>query len=131
MKIVSLILCIVLFIISIGSINKHRKKNPDSIAESSFKGKLLLFICTLLPFITLIISVSTLFDLKWYWSLIISFIGIFFLQDGLSTLYCSIFGYKTKPHLSLFEGKMVRYNMQIVDAVITFVIGLILLLVTI
>ena len=109
--------------------NKHRAKNSDSMMESSTNGKLLLSFLTLLPFIMLVISVSTLFDLRWYWSLIISFVGTILLWDVLSWLYSSVFGVKTKPTLSLLELKYVRYNLHIIDALITCALGVILYLI--
>jgi hypothetical protein len=123
-----LILSAILFLISFGSILKHRVENPDSIMEGFLLGKQLLFLCVLLPLIMLFISINSLSDLKWYWNLIIVWVITGF-KDIFSTLYSIFFGYKSKPTLDLIAGGMVRYNIYIIDALITFVLGLILFLI--
>jgi len=119
----------VLFLISIGSMSIHRTKNADAMIENSFGGKLLLTVFSLIPFVFLTIVISNIGNLKWYWSFIISIIIIFMLSGILTDIYSSILGYKSKPSLSLRAGGHVRYNLHIFDAIITFVLGLILYIV--
>lgn len=59
-----LIISIILFLISIGSMGIHRTKNTDSLIENSNKGQFLLSILTLLPFVLMVISIVLLFGIK-------------------------------------------------------------------
>ena len=120
---------VILFIMSIGSMNKHRAKNSDSMMENSINGNIILSLFTLLPFIMLVITVNKILDFKWYWNLIISFVISALTWDTLSSIYSSLFGYKSKPSMSLQAGGYVRHNIYIIDALITFGLGLIIYLI--
>jgi len=116
-------LSLILFLISIGSINLHRAKNPDTIIENSTIGKLIMTVSLTLPFVLLIFTVSEIWGYKWYWNILISIILTFLLSSILTVFYSIIIGYKTKPQISFFEGGNFRYKIHIIDSIITFVVG--------
>lgn len=120
------IIILILFIISQGSIAIHRLKNADAISEHTMSG--FLVILTFLPLLMIVLSLIYLMDLKWYWSTIFSFLLTRLFSVSLAEIYSSIFGYKSKPQLSLRAGGMVKHNLHIVDFFITFFLGLILFL---
>lgn len=120
-----LYLSLLLFLISIGSMSLQRTKNPDAMIENSSNGMFLMTIGSILPFVMLLLTISELWELKWYWNILISIILTFMLSRFLAGFYSSILGYKTKPQLSLLEGGYIRHNIHIIDAIITFVIGMI------
>lgn len=120
-----LYLSLLLFLISIGSMSLQRTKNPDAMIENSSNGMFLMTIGSILPFVMLLLTISELWELKWYWNILISIILTFMLSSFLARFYSSILGYKTKPQLSLLEGGYIRHNIHIIDAIITFVIGMI------
>lgn len=74
----------------------------------------------------LFFTLSEIWELKWFWNILISIVLVFVLSNILAGFYSSILGYKTKPHLSLLQGGYVRNNIHIVDALITFTIGVII-----
>jgi len=117
-----LYLSLLLFLISIGSMILQRAKNPDALIEGSLNGKLLITLGSFLPFIMLFFTIRELWELKWYWNILISIILTYVLSRLLAKFYSSILGYKTKPQPPLY----VRYNMHIIDAIITFAVGLII-----
>lgn len=121
-----LYISILLFLISIGSMSLQRAKNPDAMVENSSSGMFLMTLGSVLPFIMLFFTVNELWELKWYWNVLISIGLTFLLSQILASLYCSILGYKTKPQFSLLQGGYVRHNIHIIDAIITFVIGIII-----
>jgi multisubunit Na+/H+ antiporter MnhG subunit len=123
-----LIISIIFFLISIGSMGIHRTKNSDSLIENSSKGQFLLSILTLLPFTLIVTSIVLLLGLKWYWSMIIAFILNKIISQFLANIYFSLIGYKTKPKFSLIAGGYVKQNMHIVDYLITLFIGALILL---
>ena len=108
----------------------HRGRNQDAAMESSINGKLLLLFFTLLPFVMLVVSISTLLDLKWYWSLIISIVVAILFGKLFATLYSSVFGYKQKMDKIVLD--LGGYpNLHIVDALITFILGVLLYIICI
>ncbi len=121
-----LIICAILFIISTGSMIKQRKKNPDAMIEKRSGAWLFMALLTLIPFIMLILVFSHLFNIKWYWSLIVSFIIFMLTSSILSSIYAAFLGIKTKPTLSIIQGRYIRYNFHMIDAVITLGLGLFL-----
>lgn len=125
-----LYISIILFLISIGSMSLQRAKNPDAMIENSSSGMLIMTITSILPFTMLFLTISEIWELKWYWNILISIILTFVLSNILANLYSSILGYKTKPQLSLVQGGYVRHNIHIVDAIITFAVGLIIYFIT-
>jgi len=124
-----LYVCLLLFLISIGSIRLQIEKNPDAIIMFSVSGKLLLIFFTIIELIMIVITVCSITALHWFWSLIISILGALFLSNFLATFYSSILGVKSKPTLSLMTGTYVRYNIHAIDAIITFIVGFILYLI--
>lgn len=123
-----LILSAIFFIISIGSILRQRELNADAIINTSVSGRLFLMALPLASFILLIICVAKITTLRWFWNIPIAFVIHIVLWNFLTDIYSSSVGAKTKPQLSLFEGKMVRYNNYFIDAIITFGLGIIIFL---
>ncbi len=138
-EIIILVLSIVLFIISMGSVNNHKARNSDieyagvcsdMNLPKSFSYNSVLSFFTLLIFTMLFISVNTLFDLKWYWNLLIAF-AISGFRDVFSLVYRLKFGYSSKSYPSLLGSGVRRCNMPLIDALITFILGIILYLISI
>ena len=120
------IISLVLFLISIGSIRLQRTKNPDAMIEFSMGGNLLLSVLPLFAFVMVILNLNNITNIKWYWNFIIAILFNFPLSVLLANIYSSFLGYKSKPSLSLITFDYVKHNLHIIDAIITFVIGLIL-----
>ena len=76
-----LYLSLLLFLVSIGSMSLQRAKNPDAMIENSSNGMLLMTIGSILPFIMLYFTISELWELKWYWNILISIILTFILSN--------------------------------------------------
>ncbi len=130
MKIIYLpIISIVLFLISIGSMRIHRIKNADAMIESSIIGKSLLSGVSLLSFIMLFLSVENINHANWYWNFGISILLTFLLSEIFARVYSSVIGFKSKPSLSINAGGYVRHNVNIIDAIITFIAALLLFLI--
>ncbi len=117
---------IILFLISIGSMRIHRIKNADAMIESSIIGKSLLSMVSLLSFIMLFFTVENINHSKWYWNFGISILLTLFLSEMLANIYSSVLGIKSKPSMSIRTGGYVRHNINIIDAIITLIVGLIL-----
>lgn len=123
------IIITVLFLISIGSMRIHRVKNADAMIESSIIGKSLLSMVSLLSFIMLFFTVENINNSKWYWNFGISILLTLFLSEMLANIYSSILGIKSKPSMSIRTGGYVRHNINIIDAIITLIVGLILFII--
>jgi len=119
----------VLFLISIGSMRIHRVKNADAMIESSIIGKSLLSMVSLLSFIMLFFTVENINNSKWYWNFGISILLTLFLSEMLANIYSSVLGIKSKPSMSIRTGGYVRHNINIIDAIITLIVGLILFII--
>ena len=119
----------VLFLISIGSMRIHRVKNADAMIESSIIGKSLLSMVSLLSFIMLFFTVENINHFKWYWNFGISILLTLFLSEMLANIYSSVLGIKSKPSMSIRTGGYVRHNINIIDAIITLIVGLILFII--
>jgi len=120
-------LIVALLLISIGSMRFYWVQNDEAPIEYSMIGKLLLQLLPVISFIFLTILISNIGDLKWYWSLIISILAVLVLSNIFANIYSSsILGVKTKPQISLRAGGIVRYHVHIINAIITFALGLIL-----
>jgi hypothetical protein len=120
---------IILFLISIGSMRIHRIKNADAMIESSRIGKSLLSAVSLLSFIMLFFTIENINHSKWYWNFGISILLTLFLSEMLANIYSSVFGIKSKPSMSIRTGGYVRHNINIIDAIITLIVGLILFII--
>lgn len=120
---------IILFLISIGSMRIHRIKNADAMIESSRIGKSLLSLVSLLSFIMLFFTVENINHSKWYWNFGISILLTLFLSEMLANIYSSVLGIKSKPSMSIRTGGYVRHNINIIDAIITLIVGLILFII--
>lgn len=118
-----------LFVICIGSITMQRVKNPDAAIEFTLLGKLILSLMPMIAFVFLVITMSKIVNLKWYWSILVSFITYLFTWRFLTRNYCLFFGIKTKPFFSFTEGKMIRANVHLEDAILTLVVGVVMLLI--
>jgi len=117
---------IILFLISIGSMRIHRIKNADAMIESSRIGKLLLSMVSLLSFMLLFFNVENINHSKWYWNFGISILLTLFLSEMLANIYSSVLGIKSKPSMSIRTGGYVKHNINIIDAIITLIGGIIL-----
>ena len=104
----------------------HRMKNADAMIESSIIGKSLLSMVSLLSFIMLFFTVENINHSKWYWNFGISILLTLFLSEMLANIYSSVLGIKSKPSMSIRTGGYVRHNINIIDAIITLTVGLIL-----
>ncbi len=124
------IVSVVLFLISIGSMRIHRLKNADAMIESSRIGKSLLSAVSLLSFIMLFFTVENINQFKWYWNFGISILLTLFLSEMLANIYSSLLGIKSKPSMSIRAGGYVRHNINIIDAIITLIFGLILFIIS-
>lgn len=121
---------IILFLISIGSMRIHRIKNEDAMIESSIIGKSLLSAVSLLSFIMLFFSVENINHSKWYWNLGISIVLTFLLSEIFANIYSSVLGIKSKPSMSIRTGSYVRHNINVIDAIITLVMALVLFVIS-
>lgn len=115
----------ILFIIAIGSILKQRQKNPDAILGSSVSGQLIMYAIPLASFVLLILCLTKITTLMWFWNIPIAFLVHIVSWQYLTDIYSSVFGIKTKPQISIFQGGMVKHNLHIIDALVTFGLGLV------
>lgn len=115
-----------LFLISIGSVDIHRVKNAGAMIEKSLWGKSLFRVFSLISFVFLTLLITDIGNLKWYWGLLIAFVCNVILARIFAEIYSSFLGYKSKPSPNLLSGTYVRYNINIIDSLITFGLGLIL-----
>lgn len=109
----------------------HRIKNADAMIESSRIGKSLLSLVSLLSFIMLFFTVENINNSKWYWNFGISILLTLFLSEMLANIYSTLLGIKSKPSMSIRTGGYVRHNINIIDAIITLIVGLILFIINI
>jgi hypothetical protein len=117
---------IFLHIISVGSLSLHRHKNPDAIAENTLNGKFLLSLPILISYYFITYLFIKTLNIKWYWSFILTYLLINFFSIKFAYYYSIYLGYKSKPRLSLIEGRYVKSNLYIIDSIITFVLGFLL-----
>jgi hypothetical protein len=123
------IVSIGLFLISIGSMRIHRIKNADAMIEGSVIGKSMLTAVSFLSFILLFFSIENINHSKWYWNFSISILLTLFLSEMLANIYSSVLGIKSKPSMSIRTGGYVRHNINIIDAIITLIVGIILFII--
>ncbi len=123
------IVSIGLFLISIGSMRIHRIKNADAMIEGSVIGKSMLSAVSFLSFILLFFSIEYINHSKWYWNFGISILLTLFLSEMLANIYSSVLGIKSKPSMSIRTGGYVRHNINIIDAIITLIVGIILFII--
>lgn len=119
-----------LFLISFESIQRQGGEYPDSAMEMSAGGKLKLTGIQLISFIFLTIAIFNIGEIKWYWSLLILILSLGIIRKIATDFYSSLLGYKSKPIMSLMAGEKVKYNMYIIDSLITFFVGTVLFIVT-
>ena len=119
-----------LFLISFESIQRQRGEYPDSAMEMSAGGKLKLTGIQVTSFIFLTIAVFNIGEIKWYWSLLILVLALGIVRKIATDFYASLLGYKSKPIMSLMAGENVRYNMYIIDSLITFFVGTVMFIAT-
>lgn len=116
---------LILFLISKGSIKLHRLKNQDALIEGTTNGKIILLAISLVQFALIFKTINDITRLNFFWIFIITIGTEVILSKPLADLYSSILGYKSKPTISYMEGGFVKHNLHLVDALITFIIGLI------
>lgn len=107
----------------------HRIKNADAMIESSIIGKSLLSMVSLLSFIMLFFTVENINHTKWYWNFGISILLTLFLSEIFANIYSSIIGIKSKPVMSIRASGYIRHNINIIDAIITLIVALILFII--
>jgi len=120
----------VFFLISIRSMMTHRSKNADALIEMYIGWKIFLHFFILLSFLMLSRSIHNITEIKWFWNLVIVFLSYFILSKLLVIIYSSIFGFKSKTRMNWTTGSYGRHHLPYMDAIITFIIGLILFLMT-
>ena len=108
----------------------HKIKNADAMIESTIIGKLLLSGVSLLSFIMLFLSVESINHSKWYWNFGISIVLTFLLSEIFANIYSSVLGIKSKPSMSIRTGSYVRHNINIIDAIITLIVAIVLLVIS-
>lgn len=120
-----LYISLILFLISKGSIKLHRLKNQDALIEGSTNGKIVLLAISLVQFAMIFKTINDITSFNFFWVLIITIGAEVVFSKLLADLYSSVLGYKSKPTISYLESGFVKHNLHLVDALITFVIGLI------
>ncbi|MFV0180526.1 hypothetical protein OBK28_13290 [Empedobacter falsenii] len=124
------ILSIIFFYISFGNINEYIKEFHSYNEHVPKAGQFLYIIIALLCVILSFSIITNVVDVKWYWDIIlfvINVILIYILGGLFGYLYRFLVGYKTKPQISLTAGRFVRKPLPVVDAIISFVIAIVLL----
>lgn len=120
----------ILFIIAIGSILKQRQKNSDAMLGASVFGQLSMYLIPIASFVLLILCITKITTLRWFWNIPIAFLVHTVSWEFLTDFYSSVFGIKTKPQISIFQGGMVKHNLHFVDALVTFGLGLVFFIIT-
>ena len=108
----------------------HRIKNADAMIENSTIGKSLLSGVSLLSFVMLFLNVNNINHSKWYWNFGISILLTFLLSEMFAKIYSSVLGIKSKPSMSIRAGGYVRHNINIIDAIITLIVALVLFIIS-
>jgi hypothetical protein len=108
----------------------HRIKNADAMIENSTIGKSLLSVVSLLSFVMLFLNVNNINHAKWYWNFGISILLTFLLSEMFAKIYSSVLGIKSKPSMSIRAGGYVRHNINIIDAIITLIVALVLFIIS-
>ena len=113
-------ICLLLFLISIGSI---RLQIENFFFMFSISNKLLWILFAIIELIMIVLTIYSITKLHWFWSLIISIFGVLLLSNLFAECYRFI--------LSIISivSSITRYNLSIIDTIITFVAGLILYLI--
>lgn len=123
----SLILAIILFIVSYGSLMRLRL---IAISESE-AGILRISFFSLFPLFMVYLSIHELVEYKWYWEMLITILVVISTRGFLSQIYIKYFGIKTAPTFSLKDGDYIRYNHHPLNAIISFLIGLVIYLISV
>jgi len=108
----------------------HRKTNGDAMIENYIGGKLLLSALPLFSFVMLLLNLNNINNIKWYWNFGIAILLTLLLSGLFTIFYSSLLGYKSKPSISIIQGGYVRHSLHIIDAIITFIVGLILFIIS-
>lgn len=85
-----------------------------------------LFFILILSFVLLTRNFTNIFDIKWYFSLIICFLTTLFFNSLFGKLYINLFGVKKKRKLLDITYHNIKDNNYVVDAIITLTIGTLL-----
>lgn len=120
------VISILFFYISYGAAYNYSHKEFSSWEVMPFVGRLLKNIIYILCCILPAISLCFLFNMAWYWSVLINFICCITLSHLLAAIYCSIWGYKTKNQFDYSVGIMSRKHLYSIDMLITFGIAIVL-----
>lgn len=123
-----LLISVVFFYIAYGAINEYKReffKSNESIPEAGNYTYLLIGLsCFVFP----VICYVKYFGIAWYWSIPLNLVGCNLVGGLLFSIYCGFFGFKGKPKLSLRQGGYVRQNFFILDALISFGIAILTLI---
>lgn len=126
----TILLCIsgLAFLISFGSwlLFENQRRGEKVLFESTATGSFVIVLIPFLSFVMLNFVLNKLSDIHWLWLLIISVIIMPLLGGPLTEMYSSILGYKTTKQIDLRTGEInKKVNVHIVDAFITFGVGII------
>jgi len=122
------IVSIILFYISYGITFIVEKRERSEIYVP--QGIIILnytitFLCLILP----AISLCYLFDISWYWLVIINFIASRIIPYPIAIIYCFLFGIKTKPQFNYITEKFGKQHLYEYDELLTFVIAIVLFII--
>jgi hypothetical protein len=124
-----LTLSIIAFLISFGSYTQFeiKKKGEIILIQKSAIGSFIMFLIPLLSILMLNLTLNLLIELNWFLVLIVSIIIAPLLGNPLALIYSHILGFKTtkKINLRTLEADK-KVNNHLIDAFITFGIGMIL-----
>ncbi len=121
---------LVFFLISVGSMAIHNSQAQKNFDYQSTINKLISIIVIIISVILLIITNSNIFNVKWYWGLAITIPMLFVAGPLLTNMYVFMFGIKSKWYPSLMAGKHVRDDLHFFNSIITFILGLIVYLIS-
>ena len=114
------LLSIIFFYIAVGA--NWRISRLESTAIGGF-------IC-LLAMVFPVISYCSVFNIKWYWSILLNIVALFITSPILSGFYCSIFGRKTPLQYSYTKQKECREHLYAYDMLITATIAIVLFIIS-
>lgn len=126
-----LYISLILFLISKGSLMLQRMKNPVAVnVWWTTKDKAIYLIASLHLFSLVFLTLKEISNYNFFWTFVIALGVDSLFSIHIAKIYCKILGYKSKPTISYLEGGFVKHNLHLVDAIITFTIGLILYFLT-
>lgn len=128
MNILQIISCVA-FLISIGSCARfHMIFLKDDYMKFIHGNKRYLYgLIAILSFVYVNFIVNRLFDINWFWCFIISLAIAPIIGNPLTEFYATYFGFTYTKKIDIRTGEMdKKIYTYYVDALITFIIGIIL-----